>query len=50
MNQKKINWQIFSPKIFKEKSINRPHYETNIKSEPFETDELETLKFNQGFL
>ena len=34
MNQKEIDWQLFFAKIFKEKSINRLHYETNITSQP----------------
>ena len=34
MNQKEIDCQKNSQKYFKEQSINRMHYETNITSEP----------------
>ena len=36
MNQKENALQKKITKIFKEKSINRPQYETNITSEPFD--------------
>ena len=37
MNQKEIDWHFFVvAKFLKEKSINCPHYETNITYEPFE--------------
>ena len=35
MNQKYNDWQKKLARIFKENSINRRHYETNIASEPF---------------